>query len=91
MTHEQGVVTAFDEAVGLGTVLTSAGQRLGFHCTQIADGSRTIAVGAAVAFEVLAGRHGQWEAGHVRAGEAYVVPRVPGFASGPGADREIST
>ncbi len=58
----------FDEAVGLGTVRTRDGRRLGFHCTQIADGSRTIDPGATVVFEVIAGRHGNWEAGHLRPG-----------------------
>ena len=53
---------AFDEAVGLGTVKADDGNVLPFHCTAIADGSRTIAVGARVAFEVTAGGKGQWEA-----------------------------
>ena len=61
-----GTVTAFDEPVGLGTVRTADGRELGFHCTQIADGSRTIAVGTDVIFDLVAGRHGRWEAGHVR-------------------------
>ena len=62
----EGTVTAFDEEVGLGTVRTGDGRDLGFHCTQIADGSRTIDTGARVAFEVIAGHHGSWEAGHIR-------------------------
>ena len=33
-----------------------------FHSTRIADGSRTIAVGTHVEFEVVAGRLGRWEA-----------------------------
>ena len=53
---------AFDEAVGLGTVKADDGNVLPFHCTAIADGSRTIAVGVRVAFEVTAGGKGQWEA-----------------------------
>jgi cold shock CspA family protein len=60
------VVVSFDEQVGLGTVRTPAGEELGFHCTQIADGRRTIAVGAEVDFEVVAGHHGRWEAAHLR-------------------------
>lgn len=59
-------MTAFDEAVGLGTVRTGDGRHLGFHCTQIADGSRTIETGTTVVFEVIAGRHGCWEAGYLR-------------------------
>ena len=57
----RGVVTDFDEARGLGTV-TAADGSWPFHCTAIADGSRSIAEGAAVAFEVVAGRRGRWEA-----------------------------
>jgi cold shock CspA family protein len=63
----RGVVIAFDEAIGLGTVRAGDGVELGFHCTQIADGTRDIPVGAAVEFVVLAGRHGRWEAGALRA------------------------
>ena len=36
-----------------------------FHCTEIADGTRTIAVGTRVEFELLA-RLGRWEAGSIR-------------------------
>jgi cold shock CspA family protein len=56
-----GVVIEFDEARGLGTV-ESGDRRHPFHCTQIADGSRTIAVGTAVRFEVRPGGMGRWEA-----------------------------
>jgi cold shock CspA family protein len=57
-----GTVTAFDEARGLGTISTDDGDQLGFHCTAISDGSRTIPVHARVAFTVVAGRLGLWEA-----------------------------
>lgn len=60
------MVASFDEQVGRGTVRTPAGEELGFHCTQIADGSRTIAEGTEVAFDVVAGHHGRWEAGALR-------------------------
>jgi cold shock CspA family protein len=33
-----------------------------FHSTQIEDGTRRIAVGTAVTFDVVAGHRGQWEA-----------------------------
>ena len=56
-----GVVTAFDEDRGLGTV-EGAGVSYPFHCTQIADGTRTIAVGATVSFDVRPGGMGRWEA-----------------------------
>jgi len=57
-----GTVTEFDEAVGLGTVRGDDGEDRPFHCTGIADGSRTIAVGTRVGYTVVAGRQGRWEA-----------------------------
>ncbi len=62
----QGVVAEFDEHVGLGVVESAEdGRRYPFHCTQIADGTRKIDVGAAVQFEVIAGHRGEWEAGAI--------------------------
>jgi cold shock CspA family protein len=61
----RGEVVAFDEPSGYGTVQSEAGEEFFFHCTAIADGSRTIAVGALVTFDVVAGRRGQWEAAAV--------------------------
>lgn len=58
----QGVVTAFDDQTGLGTVTAADGTVLGFHCTAIADGSRTIATGLDVRFRVAAAGGGRWEA-----------------------------
>jgi CspA family cold shock protein len=59
----RGAVVEFDEAKGYGAVEDAeTGARYFFHCTQIADGSRTIAPGSAVEFEVVAGRMGRWEA-----------------------------
>ena len=60
----RGRVTAFDEQRGLGTV-EAEGTTYPFHCTQIADGTRSIEVGTSVAFEVVAGGMGRWEAGSV--------------------------
>ena len=60
-----GVVESFDEGVGLGTIRTGDGRDLGFHCTQIADGSRRIAAGTSVRFEVRPGHGGRWEAAAV--------------------------
>jgi hypothetical protein len=45
---KSGKVAEFDEHVGLGVVEADDGTRYPFHCTQIADGSRTIPVDAAV-------------------------------------------
>ena len=60
-----GRVVEFDEHVGLGRVEGDDGRVLLFHCTQLVDGSRSVDVGAAVRFEVVAGHLGQWEAARV--------------------------
>ena len=57
-----GTVTGFDEHRGLGEVTADDGATYSFHCTAIADGTRTIAVGAAVEFVVVPGHLGRWEA-----------------------------
>jgi CspA family cold shock protein len=57
----EGTVVEFDEARGIGTV-EAGGVTYPFHCTQIADGTRTIPVGTAVRFEVRPGPLGRWEA-----------------------------
>lgn len=62
-----GLVESFDEARGLGVVRGDDGSVLPFHCTSIADGSRTIAVGLPVRFAVVAGRLGHWEAARITA------------------------
>jgi len=59
-----GAVTEFDDAAGLGSVSSEDGQ-YPFHCTQIADGTRSIAVGTPVTFDV-APRLGRWEAIRLR-------------------------
>jgi cold shock CspA family protein len=61
-----GVVAAFDDHRGDGSVAVDDGSTLPFHCTQIADGSRTIAAGTAVRFVVRPGRLGRWEAAGIR-------------------------
>jgi len=58
----RGTVESFDEEVGLGTVRSRQGALFPFHSTQIEDGTRRIAVGTAVTFDVVAGHRGQWEA-----------------------------
>jgi cold shock CspA family protein len=57
-----GHVAAFDEAAGFGTVTADDGTAYFFHCTQIADGTRTIAVGARVRFDVVPWHLGRYEA-----------------------------
>ena len=61
----RGKVSAFDEAAGIGEVVSEAGKAYPFHCTQIADGTRAIPTDADVWFEVIAGHRGQWEASRV--------------------------
>ena len=58
----RGTVLAFDEARGLGELESVDGGRYPFHCTRIADGTRTVPVGATVEFRVVAGPGGRWEA-----------------------------
>jgi cold shock CspA family protein len=60
----QGRVAEFDEGRGIGWV-EAGDERWLFHCTQVADGSRTIAAGTPVSFEVRPGHRGTWEAAHV--------------------------
>jgi cold shock CspA family protein len=60
-----GTVSRFDDAAGLGEVQGEDGRTYPFHCTQIADGTRTIAEGTAVEFDVWA-RLGRYEAAALR-------------------------
>ncbi len=60
-----GVVAVFDKHRGLGEV-EADGTRYPFHCTQIADGTRDIPVGAQVEFTVAPGPLGRWEAIGIR-------------------------
>jgi cold shock CspA family protein len=57
-----GRVVAFDERRGLGEIESGDGVRYPFHCTRIADGSRTIGLNASVEFDVVPGQLGRWEA-----------------------------
>jgi cold shock CspA family protein len=59
---QYGTVTEFDAARGWGAVTGDDGRRAEFHCTQIADGSRAIAVGTAVRYRLEPGHLGRWEA-----------------------------
>lgn len=44
----EATVIAFDAHVGLGTLRLDDGREIPFHCAEIADGTRTIGVGATV-------------------------------------------
>ena len=54
-----GRVASFDDRVGAGVVRADGtDEEWAFHCTRIADGSRTIPEGAWVSFEVVPGPTG---------------------------------
>lgn len=58
-TTRTGVVITFDDHVGAGTLADDAtGRSWWFHCTRVADGSRTVALGVAVTFRVEPGPNG---------------------------------
>ncbi len=61
----RGTVDRFDAERGLGEITGADGATYPFHSTVIADGTRTIAVGTAVEFEVIPGHLGRWEAAAV--------------------------
>lgn len=60
-----GIVEQFDREIGLGEVRAADGTSYPFHCIVIADGTRSVEVGAAVAFELLP-KLGRWEATALR-------------------------
>jgi cold shock CspA family protein len=62
LTQGTGVVAEFDEPRGLGVIRGDEGADVPFHCTAIADGSRTVETGRRVRFEVVPGLLGRWEA-----------------------------
>ena len=61
-----GTVSAFDEHRGLGEITGADGVVYPFHCTVIADGTRTIALETRVEFEIVPGRLGRWEAAAIK-------------------------
>ena len=64
----RGTVVEFDDFVGLGVVRTEDDSTdYPFHCTRIADGIRTVPVGATVDFVVEPHPRGRLEAAAIRA------------------------
>ena len=59
-----GRVVAFDDASGLGEVERDDGTLYAFHCIEIADGTRSVAVGTSVTFTLLC-KLGRYEAAHI--------------------------
>ena len=64
-TQRTGRVVAFDADRGLGEIEEPDGTRRVFHCTQVADGRRTVPVGAAVRYVLVPASLGSWEASEV--------------------------
>ena len=52
-------------ARGLGEIEEPDGTRRAFHCTQVADGSRAVPVGARVRYVLVPGALGAWEASEI--------------------------
>ncbi len=86
-----GVVLRFDNASGDGTVAALTGEEWPFHCTQIMGGARNIRAETAIAFDVVAGLPGRWEATRLRARspEAFLCPVCAGVIDGSTATYEI--
>ena len=63
--RHHGVVDSFEAERGIG-VVSDGGGTWSFHCTAIADGTRTIEAGVEVSFEVRPGHLGRWEAAALR-------------------------
>ena len=61
----RGTVLAFDAHVGLGEISLTDGSVVMFHCAEIVDGTRSIALGAAVECEVKF-KFGRAEASAIR-------------------------
>ena len=62
VSAREGRVVEFDAEAGLGVVADTAGRRYPFHCTAIADGTRTIGIGQMVRFTVAPAHGGRLEA-----------------------------
>ena len=63
--HYSGAIATFDDHRGRGEIEAHGGLRFPFHCTAIADGSRTIAEGTPVRFRLVIGPLGALEAAAV--------------------------
>jgi ferredoxin len=73
----QGTVTEFDDAAGYGHITDTEGRNVFFHCTQIADDTRTIAVGTAVSFDEIP-YLGRYQASDIRPRTAVKEPSYGG-------------
>lgn len=59
-----GSVVSFDATTGLGEVRRDDGQQFGFHCIEIADGTRAVDPGTPVTFGLLP-KLGRYEAARI--------------------------
>jgi cold shock CspA family protein len=59
-----GAVREFDEARGIGTIVSDDARSFLFQCIEIADDTRTIDAGQAVSFRLLP-RFGAFQAGAI--------------------------
>lgn len=57
-----GRIATFDEFAGRGEIEARGGMHFPFHCTAIADGTRTVAADAPVRFRLVPGPLGALEA-----------------------------
>lgn len=57
-----GRVASFDDATGWGVIAADGGAEYPFHCTAIADGTRTVEAETQVSFWLAPGHRGVWEA-----------------------------
>jgi len=62
-----GRIATFDDHVGRGEIEARGGMRFPFHCTSLADGTRTIALDTAVKFRLVPGPLGALEATKITA------------------------
>jgi cold shock CspA family protein len=62
--RSDGTVTSFDHHEGLGWIEGDDGNRYLFHCAELLDGSRDVAIGTRVIFE-RAIRFGHQEASQI--------------------------
>ncbi len=58
----EGVVASFDATSGLGTLRLDDGREVAFHATQLADGTRAIAVATPVTARIVPWHLGGMEA-----------------------------
>jgi cold shock CspA family protein len=57
-----GMVASFNDEKGYGEIVADDNRSYFFHCTQLADGTRTIPVGTPVTFQLKPWHRGEFEA-----------------------------